>query len=217
MNDFEYLLQSRDNAQFAKDIEIIPSDIESKVQKAEKTANLFDFITMLSKIISLTMKDIKFIPDEGKVLQLDSMKKKEEAFITYKVISREPKGELKPRFRETICENVKDVNEQRLGEIWGQKFKCKIQFNIFASVYTKAEEVMEKFEDTITMFLGYFKKNGVAEILFDKHFTDDNYTNLRETLSIRNLSYYVEIEKLTVMFKGKIKEIELLAQKKEDL
>lgn len=217
MNNLEYLLQQKDTATSFKDKEVVPSNIHSKVQKADKTANLFDFITMISKIITVTMDDVIFIPDEGKVLQLDSMKKKEKSIITYKVISRESKGELKPRVRETIFEKDENKNQQRVGEIWGQKFKCKIQFNIFASVYKEAEEVMEKFEDTITMFLGYFKKNGVAEIIFDKHFTDDSYSNLRETLSIRNLSYYVEVEKLTVIFKEKIKEIELLVQKKEEL
>ena len=39
---------------------------------------------------------------------------------------------------------------------------------------------------------------------------------MRETLSIRNLQYYVEIEKLTVMFKEKINQIEIIAQRKKD-
>ena len=119
---------------------------------------------------------------------------------------------LKPRVRETIDEQVYAGEDQRKGEIWGQKFKCIVQFNIFASVYTEAEEVMEKFEELITSYTGFFKKNGVAEVFLQEHFTDEVYENLRETLSVRNLSYYVEIEKLTVIFKEKIKEIEILAQ-----
>ena len=52
--------------------------------------------------------------------------------------------------------------------------------------------------------------------MFDRHLTDSHFDTMRETLSIRNLRYYVEIEKLTVMFKEKINQIEILAQKKKD-
>ena len=55
-----------------------------------------------------------------------------------------------------------------------------------------------------------------AEVFFDEHITDSHFDTLRESLSIRSLIYYVEIEKLTVMFKEKINEIELLAQTRKD-
>ena len=38
----------------------------------------------------------------------------------------------------------------------------------------------------------------------------------RLTFCVRNLIYYVEIEKLRVIFKEKIKEIEILAQNEND-
>ena len=75
---------------------------------------------------------------------------------------------------------------------------------------------MEKFEETIIKHTGFLKRNGVAEIFFDKHVTDSHFDTMRETLSIRNLQYYVEIEKLTVMFKEKINQIEIIAQRKKD-
>lgn len=216
MNHFEELLHNRENLYEKKDdLSIIANDTKTIQQKADRSATLFDFVRMVDRLVTLTMPKIKFMPDEGKILDLDMMTNFDEPVITYKVIQRKPKGELKPRVRETITENVTD-GEARVGEVYGQKFECLIQFNIIASVYSEAEEVMEKFEELITTYTGFFKKNGVAELLFREHSTDNFYSKLRETLSVRNLTYYVEIEKLTVIFKEKIKEIEILAQKKEE-
>lgn len=182
---------------------------DSKILTADKTATLFDFIKMIDKLVSITMKDlgVKFIPDEGKIVYLSNDLKLDSPIITYKLISRKPKGEIKPRFREGFQES-KDSKEGRVGEIYGQKFKCHIQFNIFASVYEVAEQVMERFEELMVTYAGYFKKNGVAELLFDQQFTDQSFEAMRETLSIRNISYYVEVEKLTVIMRESIKVIE---------
>ena len=78
----------------------------------------------------------------------------------------------------------------------------------FASVYETAELVMEKFEELMIKYAGFFKKNGVGEIIFDNQFTDNAYDSMRQTLSVRNITYYVEIEKLTVIMKESIKSIE---------
>jgi hypothetical protein len=219
MDDLEILLKRQELiANTPKnELDIITSkNIKTKKQTSEKSASLFDLIKMINKLVSLTMPNVVFIPDEGKVIETEAMKKIENPIITYKLISRVPKGELKSRVRDTIEETTKD-GEKRLGEVCGQKYECLIQFNIFASVYDEAEEVMEHFEELMMSYTGFFKKNGIAEIFFKKQFTDDNYINLRETLSVRNLCYYVEIEKLTVIFREKIKEIELLAQIKEEI
>lgn len=217
MNDLETLLKEREEIKKIppKELEILSTpNTTSTKQKADKSANLFDLIKMINKLVTITMPDVLFIPEEGKVLATDAMNKIEKPFITYKILSRIPKKEIKARIREDI-EEISDDEDKRAGEVWGQKFECNIQFNIFASVYDKAEEVMEHFEELITSYTGFFKKNGIAEILFKKQYTDESYVNLRETLSVRNLCYYVEIEKLTVIFREKIKEIELLAQEEE--
>lgn len=164
---------------------------------------------MVDKVISLTMKDlgVKFIPDEGKTIYLSNELKLDTPMITYKLISRKPKGEIKPRFREHFEEDGSGASS-RIGEIYGQKFKCHVQFNIFASVYEVAEQVMERFEDAMITYAGFFKKNGVGEIMFDQQYTDESYENMRQTLSIRNLTYYLEVEKQTVIMREKIQSIE---------
>lgn len=212
-SDFENLLKNREEMlekkQYNKFGEMKNGVHDSRQLKADKSATLFDFIKMLDKVISMTMDDlnVKFIPDEGKGVYLGTDQVLDQPMITYKLIERKPKGELKPRFREDFKETDLDGNV-RIGEVFGQKFKCHIQFNIFASVYTTAEQVMERLEDAITTYAGYFKKNGVGEIIFDSQLTDEAYEMARQSLSIRNLRYYVEIEKLTVIMRESIKEID---------
>ena len=211
--DFESMLikhsENTSNMQYNDFKEMKNGVFDSQVLTADKSASLFDFIKMVDKLVSITMKDLKvtFIPDEGKVVYLSNDQRLDNPIITYKLISRKPKGEIKPRFREDFIES-KDGNTGRVGEIYGQKFKCQIQFNIFASVYEVAEQVMERFEDLMITYAGYFKKNGVAELLFDQQYTDQSFETMRQTLSIRNISYYVEVEKITVIMRESIKAIE---------
>lgn len=217
MNDLEMMLQQQNDIEegiYENKYDVIRSNPDSLQQTADKSSSMQNFIQMVDKLVTLTMPNVDFIPEEGKILSMDSMKDFDRPKITYKILSRKPKKELKPRVRQTIESN--GINgEDRLAQICGQKFECLIQFNIFTSVYKEAEEVMEKFEELIFSYTGFFKKNGVAELLFKEQITDNYYERLRETLSVRNLIYYVEIEKLTVIFKEKIKEIEILAQKEE--
>lgn len=177
--------------------------------KSDRAASLFDFIKMVDKLVTLTMKDlgVKFIPDEGKIIPLKTDNPLDSPLITYKLINRKTKGELKPRLRE-MFQKKNEYDDVEVGEVYGQKFVCHVQFNIFASVYTTAEQVMEKFEEIMIAYAGYFKRNGVVELMFDNQFTDEAFETARQTLSIRNLRYYVEIEKLTVIMRESIKAIE---------
>lgn len=195
---------------------VLSSNPRSVRLRADKGCSLYDFIKMVDKIVQLTMPEARFEPDEGKVLSLDAVSHFDKPIITYTIKNRAPKKEKKPVYRQSVEEKTSDKNSERIAEIWGQNFICYVQFNIFASVYNKAEQVMEKFEETIIKHAGFFKRNGVAELYFDEHLTDSHFDTMRETLSVRNLVYYVEIEKQTVMFKEKINEIELIAQKQID-
>lgn len=179
---------------------------------AEGNASIFDLIKMINKLVKITMKDLKteFVPDEDKIpittpdIQLDV------PYITYKIIERTPKGELKPRVRQQIKEKSHDEQEARVGQVYGQKFSSIIQFDIFSSVYATAEQVMERFEELLFIYAGYFKRKGISEIYFKKQFTDSSYDIYRQHISVRSIQYYVETEKLTVVFRDKIQEIETL-------
>ena len=69
---------------------------------------------------------------------------------------------------------------------------------------------MEKFEELMIAYAGYFKKQGVRELYFKEQITDSEYNNFRETLSVRNIRYYVQIEKLTVIFNRRIDDVKLV-------
>src|SRR5690606_7866362 len=142
-------------------------------------------IEMVNKVVTMALrkKNVEFIPDEGNRMILDTSEKIEHPYITYSIISRVPKDEIKPREREHLLrENTHRDEEGRQGRIYGQKFKCIVQFNIIASEYSEADEVMNTFEDLILSYTHYFKKNGVAELLFEKHFTDENFDIYRQSV-----------------------------------
>lgn len=209
--DLEELLSNDNNNLSTVEITNERSDSKKRDQlKANKSATMFDFIEMIDKIVTLTMKDlnVKFIPDEGKIVYLANDLKLEFPIIAYKVKERKTKKEIKPRLRENFVEDKNDPTS-RVGEIYGQKFICHLQFNIFASEYKMAEEIMSRFEEMMIIYAGYFKQNGVAELFFDNQYTDDSFKSIRQTLSVRNICYYVEIEKLTVIMKEVIKEIDI--------
>lgn len=209
MEDFELLLQrAQDNIEDKSHVTYLKD--KKNVQTAESNATISDLIKMIHKLLTITMPDVQFIPDDGRVINLDPQEKIDRPFITYKVISRTPKGEIKPRLRQEIREVSDDKNAERLGEIYGQKFITVLQFNIFASVYDTADEVMEKFEEQMLIYAGYFKQKGISEMLFKQQLTDSYYDTFRQTASVRNIQYTVETEKLIVQFKEKIRNVEIL-------
>lgn len=181
--------------------------------RSEKSASLSDFMSMVEKMVKLTMKDfeVEFVPDENKIPIKHLDIKLDHPMITYKVIERKPK-ELKPRVREDIDEtgSKTDTSTERVGQIYGQKFLSTVQFDIFASVYITAEAVMEKFEEILLTYAGYFKKNGVSEVYFKKQLTDSAYDQYRQYMSVRSLQYHVETEKVTATFSNTIQEISIL-------
>lgn len=212
MKDFEELMRSGATVYAVQSEAAAAPEADSSIQKADRSANMTDLLKMINKLVILTMKDlnVEFLADDKRNDIIRADVQVDRNYITYLVKSRTPKGELKPRIREEISESTPRDSEGRLGEVYGQKFATVIQFNCMASDSMKAEEIMERFEQMIQTYTGYIKKNGIAEILFKEQITDENYSILRQNLSVRNIRYYVETERLTVIFKEKIKEVEVI-------
>ena len=203
IDTLDALLQQREDAYNR----VLPKSYETEKPSyppttAVKSATLDSFMEMISTLVAKTMKKTKaeFVPDEGARIEVDMAVPIDHPRIYYEVISRKPKSELKPRPREEIHELTADDGSRRQGRVWGQKFECHVQFHITASDYKQANKVMNDFESLIFNYTAFFKKNGVAEILFEKHFTDRNLDPFRQSLSIRSLQYYVEIERLFTEF-----------------
>lgn len=203
IDTLDALLQQREDAYNR----VLPKSYETEKPSyppttAVKSATLDSFMEMIGMLVAKTMKKTKaeFVPDEGARIEVDMAVPIDHPRIYYEVISRKPKSELKPRPREEIHEMTADDGSRRQGRVWGQKFECHVQFHIAASDYKQANKVMNDFESLIFNYTAFFKKNGVAEILFEKHFTDRNLDPFRQSLSIRSLQYYVEIERLFTEF-----------------
>lgn len=187
------------------------------MQRAQKSASLYDFLDMLGVIVDYALSDleVKFLSDED----VNKIKDPELAFehpcITYRIKSRKPLNEYKPIVREDIVEHD-EHNEQRLGTVRGIGFKCLVQFNVFASENKVANQVMERFEELMISYAGYLCEQGVRQVYFKEQITDTDYNNFRDSLSIRNLIYYVEIEKLMVIFNRRISDSIILGDVVEE-
>ena len=177
--------------------------------KADKPADLDDLIEMIAFVVSKCMRDPKVIfqPDEGARLPTDQGTKIESPYIFYSLISRTPKKEFKPREREEFTEETYKVTDARAGRVFGQRYICSLQFDIFADTYHNVNKITKDFEELMFKYTSYFKKNGVAEIFFQKQFTDNNLDMYRQSASIRSLQYYVEIEKLYTVYASEISEV----------
>ncbi|MGL4877983.1 hypothetical protein [Paraclostridium dentum] len=179
-----------------------------KMQRAKRNSSLYDFLDMTARIVDYAMKDqkVEFLTEDQENMITDPEIPVNHPYISYKVISRKPKNEYKPIVREDIVE-CDEHNEQRFGTVNGQFFDCIVQFNVFASENRVANEVMETFEELMISYAGYFKEQGVVDLYFKEQVTDTDYNNFRETLSVRNIRYYVQIEKLMVIFNRRISDI----------
>lgn len=181
-------------------------DLSVKIdkQQADKNCDLDDLFTMINKLVVKALKkdNVEFNPDEGARFVVDQQVPINHPIIQFDVISYEPKLELKPRIINQFIEESDDKNDRwkRHGQVWSQRFKCVIQFNIIGSDYITANKVMRDFEELMFRYAGYFKQQGVAEIVFKSRFSDKNYDYYRQNLSVRSLQYYVEIERNYVSY-----------------
>mgnify|MGYP007011635093 FL=1 len=184
----------------------IGKDLSIKIdkQQADKNCDLDDLFAMINKLVVKALKkdNVEFNPDEGARFVVDQQVPINHPIIQFDVISYEPKLELKPRVINQFIEESDDKNDRwkRHGQVWSQRFKCVIQFNIIGSDYITANKVMRDFEELMFRYAGYFKQQGVAEIVFKSRFSDKNYDYYRQNLSVRSLQYYVEIERNYVSY-----------------
>jgi len=174
--------------------------------KADNNATLSDFISMLSNISSkaLQKSGATLDPDEGRILG-DVDTTVEHPIIIYSIISSIPKFNIKKHPIQTIVE--KD-NNPRICDIYIQEFMSTVQFNIVASEYKEADTVLNDFMDLMINYSGYFKKNGVSELIFEKRLTDKQLDIYRQHNSIRSVQYKIGTQKINTVFNSTIQNIQ---------
>ena len=212
IDSFESLLRQRENARtMIQHEEEAGIKARQEYQKADRGCTLGDFFGMVKKVVvkGLNKYDVEFIPDDSPRMLADVSEKLPHPMIYYTLISRVPRNtDRKPRFRQDISDVNPDGSVVRLGTINGQFFDCDIQFNILAADYSLADLVMNAFEDAMLKFSGYFKRNGVSEMYFEKQYTDASQDMYRQKMSVRSLVYRVTLERIRTSFDTTIATID---------
>lgn len=210
MEDFESLINKYNSLR-----DQVPEDPIGKkeevygaknMQRAESNISFYEFIEKLGLIVENECeKDhVKFMPDSEVYKQIEDPEfSVKNPLITFKVISRRlpPNSNYKPMLREELVINNSGA------EINSMRFDTEVQFNIFASTYKKANELMEKFEYIMYAYSSFLKGQGIVEYHFLGQEEDDKYNLFREKSNILSIVYYVQTERQMVIAKQKIQDV----------
>lgn len=178
-------------------------------ETAYKSCTYIEFIAMVQKIISSILPNCKFVSDDEIYTLLFPDKPLDQSVISFKIHERTPYQEIKPQMRHEVIEDDVKTNERRIGTLYAQRMRYILQFNIFSSGYEKSESVMNIFEDAILDYTGYFKKNGIVEILFRKQLEDEGYEHFRKMCSMRHLRYELILEKQWIDFESVLETVQI--------
>ncbi len=132
--------------------------------------------------------------------------------ITYRIIRRviSPQfSDIKPRFRGSIRHPHMD-NEYV--DIYGQMFDLWVEFGIYSQSGEEADQMVMELEEFLLTYAGFFKRNGVQEILFHSQGEDEVLTDQRIPIAKRKLSYTMRFEKIVVRFLNEIQQIAVQAK-----
>ena len=176
--------------------------------RARGNASLLDFLDMVSLIINNTMDDlhVECMPDErAYVLKEDPIEVINHPIVTFKVNERQHKQGA--GYKPTLMEVITSEEDGKSAFIYSERYTSYVQFNIMAPEYRIAWTVMDRIEDALLSYAETIKGNGILEYYFSKQYADKYYDTFRNTLTVLNLEYCVETEKLRVIFKENIKDI----------
>ena len=214
MNEFEKLLNQssffeKENIEFKE--ALAKRDVsknKTALPRANGSASLLDFLEMFSLIVNNTMDDmhVECMPDEkAYVIKEDPVEAINHPIVTFKVKDRQHKEKF--GYKPKLVESLIDEQTGKTVFIYQERFTSLVQINIMASEYRTAWTIMDRIEDTLLSYAETIKGNGIVEYYFNRQYHDEYYDTFRNTLSVLNLEYCVETEKLRVIFKENIKDI----------
>ena len=123
--------------------------------------------------------------------------------ITYSILNKTPgavgsknTSEIKPRHREFIKIEDEKGNTTNV-ELFGQLFDYTILFELWAEDGEEADELSERFQYFMSQYIGYFKKAGVSEIVFENMDGTVGNPQWRTDLISRNVIYRVRLDEVT--------------------
>ena len=146
------------------------------------------------------------MPDEkAYVIKDDPVEPINHPIVTFKVNDRRHKDNF--GYKPKLIESVQDDEVGKTAFIYSERYTSLVQFNIMASEYRMAWTVMDRIGDALLSYAETIKGNGIVEYYFNRQYADKYYDTFRNTLTVLNLEYCVETEKLRVIFKENIKDI----------
>lgn len=173
--------------------------------RSDKPITFLSFIDDLRRLWEAAGKQGKFVRQ--------SPLKDEVEFptITYRIIRRVVNSsfkDLKPRYRGTI--RHPQVEGEYI-ELYGQIFDVWVEFCVYAKGAEEADELAIELEEFLQTYAGFFKYNGVQEILFYAQGEDEVLEEGRISIAKRKLQYTVRFEKIIVRFLNEIQQIAVQA------
>jgi hypothetical protein len=131
--------------------------------------------------------------------------------ITYRILGRELNldfKDIKPRMRGIISHPYIDGEYV---ELYGQIFDITVEFAVYSMGAEEADQLVLELEEFLQTYAGFFKQNGVQEILFKSQGEDEVLTTGRVGAAKRTLLYTMRFEKLIVRFLNQIEQIAVQA------
>lgn len=172
-------------------------------------------ITMVGELISHLLS-AAWGNDWGKFIPAYSYTNATLPTITYKIVSREnsKKTPIKNKKLGIIDEMIDD---KPTGDVFEEYIKiqdCILEIDVYSINNSSSEELAERFEDIIDMYIGQLKKLGISEMYFLKEIPpEDSYEEKNNPH--KTLIYYLELQKLNLVRQSTIKNIKV--QLKETL
>lgn len=106
-------------------------------------------------------------------------------------------GGIKPKLVDIVKEM--DSNDEETGDaflIYRQWFDCNIEFNFYGRTNKEARQLQKKFENLITVYTGYLKRQGISEIFFEREVSPKSSLNYDESIPMRCIYYYIRFESI---------------------
>lgn len=94
-------------------------------------------------------------------------------------------------------------------------FDCKLEFCIYANTNKESRIWAQRFEEFMETYKGYFKQEGVSEILFEEELIPMMNTSYRQDLPRRTIMYFVRIERITEIRSFELSQVDTVINEPE--
>lgn len=127
--------------------------------------------------------------------------------ISYSTIKRIPCKSI-PNLKPRAMHIIKDPDNSTDNLIvYRQWFDYTVRFGIWTATNNECVTLMDQLEELILGFVGYFKEQGVSEILFVLEEEGKVLEQERQKISHRSLVYDIRIERITLLRSSKMQQI----------